>query len=302
MCLTACRGDENTYDEGENIISNNQTLENENVDNIASVEWKFGKKVAFLTTEDGWVYTFSYTFMKEDLGDIGLIPYNFYGVNLRYRYNDEYMTSVYLTEDGERVEKLEPQTIQILGMSNSEKIKNDMNEIASILKYSGGEVNNEELLNLTEDDLSFEEFKEDIFLTLLKEALNSEPVEEGDYAYIPSYALLTEPQYLDNYKFQIGFTNSMGCIKTIFIDVLYRTGSGYDEYKQLSDMVDSGEATEMQMELYEFIKSVEQGIIKNNDFCYREGTSIKIADVDLLRLYLFLENIHNNEYNKYIVE
>ena len=238
---------------------------------------------------------------QEIARDMETCEANAYGVNLRYRYNDDYTTTVSVKEDGQDVVKVVPQTIQILGESNSTKIKNDMNQIASILKYSGGEVTNEELLSLTVDDLSFEELDEEIFIDLMQKALSGEPHKEGRYSYIPSYALLSEKEFLNGYKFQIGFINTMGCLDVIVIDVLYRTGSGYDDYIQLSDIVDKGEATQEQVALNHLIENISSGILQNNNFLYKEGDVQEIANVDISRLYVFLENIEKNEYYQYVV-
>ena len=286
-----------------NVTSCKNPTNEEHVDNNIpeEVEWKFGRKSSFVEGENGWYYVFTYIFEKEDLGDIGLIPYNFYGINLRYRYHDDYMTTVQTVVDGEVVTKTVPQTIQILGLSNSIKIKNDMDEIAAILKYSSGKVTNEELLSLTTDDLTFEEFDEELFLGLIQETLNGEAHKEGNYAYLPIYALLEEKDYLDNYKFQVGFINTQGCMDVVVIDVLYKTGSNYNDYRQLSDMVASGEATIEQIQLYEVIERISQGIQENNDFLYQEGNLLEIGDVDISRLYSVLADIENNEYLKYVV-
>ena len=263
--------------------------------------WPYTQKVAILSQDDGWYYTFSHSYYEEEDNDSGLIPFNFFAINLRYRYNDAYMTTEKVVVDDKVVDKVVPQTVQILGASNSEEIKNDMYDVAELLKYDGGEVTKEELLELTVDDIEFEELDEGLFIGLMKTALNSEPHKEGKYAEIPSYALLTEPEYLSNYKFQIGFLNYMGCIDVIYIDVLYKTGSEYDAYIQLSDMVDSGEASEEQLKLFEKIQDISKGIVEENNFTYKEDGENVIADVDISRLYNFLTDIENSNYTKYIV-
>ena len=70
-------------------------------DSEDKIEWPFEQKVSYIVEEDGWVYSFSYTYDKGELNDDGLIPYNFMGVNLRYRYNEDYVTTVTFMEDGE---------------------------------------------------------------------------------------------------------------------------------------------------------------------------------------------------------
>ena len=87
----------------------------------------------------------------------------------------------------------------------------------------------------------------------------------------------------------------------LYIDVLYKTGSEYDAYIQLSDMVDSGEASEEQLKLFEKIQDISKGIVEENNFTYKEDGENVIADVDISRLYNFLTDIENSNYTKYIV-
>ena len=226
------------------------------------------------------------------------------GVNLRYRYNEDYVTTVTYMEDGEKKTKIVPQTIQVLGEANDSGIKNDMEEIADILKYQAGEVTTQELLDLTVDDLTFEELDENIFIELVQAALKGEAHKEGNYDYLPQYALLTEPEYLNDYKFQVGFVSSVGCIDVIFIDVLYRTGNDYDSYKQLSDIIDSGTASDEQKKIYNMIEEITTGIVENNNILYALGEyeNENIDNIDFSRLYSFLKEIEANNYYKYIIE
>ena len=85
--------------------------------------WPYTQKVAILSQDDGWYYTFSHSYYEEEDNDSGLIPFNFFAINLRYRYNDAYMTTEKVVVDDKVVDKVVPQTVQILGASNSEEIK-----------------------------------------------------------------------------------------------------------------------------------------------------------------------------------
>ena len=273
-------------------------------DSEDKIEWPFEQKVSYIVEEDGWVYSFSYTYDKGELNDDGLIPYNFMGVNLRYRYNEDYVTTVTFMEDGEKKTKIVPQTIQMLGEANNSDIKSDMEEIANILKYQGGEVTTQELLDLTVDDLTFKQLDENIFIELVQAALKGEVHKEGNYDYLPKYALLTESEYLNDYKFQVGFVSSVGCIDVIYIDVLYRTGNNYDSYKQLSDIIDSGTASDEQKKIYNMIEEITIGIVENNNILYalEEYEDEIIDNIDFSRLYSFLKEIEENNYYKYVIE
>ena len=193
------------------------------------VEWKFSKKVARVVHEDGWVYTFDYLYSKDGTDSDTLIPFQFYGVNLRYRYNDAYTETINTTENGKNVTKTVPAVIQMLGGANSQGIKNDMKKVAEILDYQNCDVTPEELLAINPEEVTFEELDKNLFFGLMHEALNSEPHQEGDKV-LPIYALLTEPEYLSDYKFQIGFVSDMGTVDVMYIDVLYRTGDAYNDY------------------------------------------------------------------------
>ena len=114
---------------------------------------------------------------------------------------------------------------------------------------------------------------------------------------------MTEPEYLSDYKFQIGFVSDMGTIDVIYIDVLYRTGDAYNDYIQLSDMVDDGTASTEQIQAFDLIKSISDGIVRDNTFMYEYGANKNknIANIDFSRLYNFLNDIENDNYNKYIL-
>ncbi len=266
------------------------------------VEWKFSKKMARVVQEDGWVYTFDYLYSKDGVESDTLIPFQFYGVNLRYRYNDAYTETINTTENGKTVTKTVPAVIQMLGGANSQGIKNDMKKVADILDYQNCSVTPEELLAINPEDVTFEELDKDLFFGLIHEALNSEPHPEGDNV-LPVYALMTEPEYINNYKFQIGFVSDMGTVDVIYIDVLYRTGDGYNDYIQLSDMVDNGTANEEQKQAFDLIKSISAGIVEDNNLIYEYDANKdkNIADIDFSRLYSFLKDIKNQNYDKYLL-
>lgn len=276
--------------------------DSEYIEDKEHVEWQFSKKMARVVQDDGWVYTFDYLYSKDGQDSDTLIPFQFYGVNLRYRYNDAYTEVINVTENGKNVTKTVPAVIQLLGGANSQGIKNDMEKVADILGYENQDVTPEELLAINPDDVVFEELDKDLFFNLIHEALNSESHPEGDNV-LPVYALMTEPEYLNDYKFQIGFVSDMGTVDVIYIDVLYRTGSEYNDYVQLSDMVDNGTASIEQKQAFNLIKSISDGIIRDNNLMYEHSTNkdTKIADIDFYRLYNFLCDIENGNYDKYLM-
>ena len=265
--------------------------------------WKFSRNIARQVNEDGWVYTFEYEYMKDEykhLDDEEHFLFN--GVNLRYRYHEDYLQESYTIVDGEEVVEYVPAIMLWLCDSNSEAIKRDMKQVSQILGQKGWTVSKEELLNINPDDYTFEELDKDLFFGLMFEALNGEPHEEG-HNLLPSYALLNEQTYIDGYEFQIGFLPAMGTIDVIFIDVLYKTGEEYNDYIQLSDMVDDGTATEDEVKLYSILKDIEKSIIEDNNFMAgkEEYEGVNLEGVSLKRLYTMLENIDNDNFSMYSV-
>lgn len=264
-------------------------------------KWNASETASYYISDDGWVYVFSYISYSD--GSTTDSPYTFYGVNLRYRYNDAYMEGPVYDKNGKPVSDPQPQSMQILGHSSSGAIRNDLVKVSEMLGYNTGNITKEDLLAIDRESVTFEELDKDLFFRLMDECLESEPNPTGNYVDIPSYALLTEPEYIDGYKFQIGFIGGMGTVDIMYIDVLYKTGDEYNAYKQLSDMVDDKTATDEQVSAFKLISDISNGIVKDNNllYGYDENSKTRIADIDLSRLYSFLKDIENNNYNKYSI-
>ena len=132
--------------------------------------------------------------------------------------------------------------------------------------------------------------------------LLGKPQREGtlqSYWDKPQYAMLQEQSASDNYKFQIAFLQDTGCVDELFIDVLFCRDDG--SYIQLSDMIDQGRADPEQITLYNKIRNIVSDI-KERELFITENDTYKddmIAGVDLKRLYVFLKDIHENNFDKY---
>jgi hypothetical protein len=260
--------------------------------------------------DDGWVYVFDNQYLDTD-NDYGSnapnrVPFTFKGINLRYRYNENYTEVIQIPdENGNMVTKTVLQSTLLRGHSNSEEEQRDMTKIAEYLNYDrkGTSLTTAEMMALTPEDLALECIDGEMFINLMRACLTSNDVPLGEYPSIPSYALLTEQVYLDEYKIQVGLLGGFGTVEVMMFDILYRTGDGLTDYVQLFDLVRDGEASEEQIRLLDTLQQIENGIVQNNDLQYGEkeyGDAV-IAGVSFARLYTMLENIENNEYMQYVV-
>ena len=266
-------------------------------------------KSAWEATDDGWVYVMNYEDFYKPGNHDDLIKYWFYGFNVRYRFNDDYITTVYKpSEDPSRGSGVTSVIVPsvLLAGGGPDKEKRDMQLINGTILDSGQSV--DELLALDPDDYAFESIDKDMFFRLLHECLESEiPEDRQDQTYRDKDVrnLLTEQMYIDGYKFQVGSVNvSLGYVGVVYIDILYRTGDGYKDYIQLSDMIDDGSATDEQREIFSKLQKIafdcmeEDSYIANAD-SYRKD---KTGEVEFERLYKMMQNIHINNYGQYEVD
>lgn len=216
---------------------------------------------------------------------------------MKYAYDEKIM------EDPNAVQPQE--AMQYYGEEYSDPgIASDMRKIGEMLGYEKNvPPTKEELLAIDKNSITFEKIDKDMFFEMMEEALTAEYVREEKYSDYPSYAFLHEPAWLNDYRFQIGYRNCNG-IKSVYIELLYKTGNRFNQYVQLSDLVRNGKATEEQKELNKLLEDIEKGIVSENDFLYHinEYKGKKIADVDLSRLADFLTNIESNAINQYFVK
>lgn len=258
------------------------------------------KKVARKVLDNGWVFTFIHNIDKTgDESDI--LKYQFFGINIRYRFDESFSQILTHTKDDGTVikEKYTP-AIMIWG-TGSDAQKRDMDLVSDLLS---NDKSADDLLSINPEDYKFEELDGDIFFELLTTALSSAPQAEGtvfSYWEKPTYAFLSEQIFIDDYKFQVAFLQETGCVDELYIDVLFKTGDRFDDYVQLSDLVQSGEATEMQKELFILLNSITQDVKNEESFLARSDSyaNTVIDGVDLSRLYTFMKNIHENNFTPY---
>ena len=252
----------------------------------------FYRKVARRKLDNGWVYTFTREGMK-DGNDSEVFKYVFYGINVKYKYAEKF--GGISSEDNLN-------TGWLLFGEGSEAEKRDAQLVRSILS---NDKTDEELLALNPDDYTFEVLDKDMFFELMREALTGEAQAEGkdqNYWDKPYFVFLNEQEYIDDYKFQICALNETGLIDELFIDVLYKTGSGELEYVQLSDLVASGNATEGQTEVYSLVQTIVSDIKDNTSYIYNSDSyrGRTVDGIDFSRLCDFLEDMHNNRFEDYM--
>lgn len=288
LLLTGCSGE-------------NQIPEESTSDGTMKVA--FYRKVAREVQQDGWVYTFVNHGLKDpNADDSDLLRYQFFGINIRYRYDEDYyQLQTHESKDGKTTTTWKVITPLLIWGQGPAAQARDRVLIDEILDRSR---TTQELLALDPKDYTFETLDSEMFFRLIREALTGEPQKEGQdpsYWELPSYALLSEPQYLDGYEFQVGFLKATGCVDELYIDVLFETGKGYNDYVQLSDLVENGTATEQQLQAFELIGQITEGIKENEIFIYDADAyrHKKIGQIDFSRLYTLLNNIHNNKIGDY---
>ena len=254
----------------------------------------------YIQGDNGWLYCFLYAYEKGEEQIPGLLRFNFYGFNLRYRYDKKYASwNEIQNKDGSIT--MEYYERGALDWGFAPENRSDQEYISDHLTM----LTKDELLQLTPEDLPFTSLDPVWFLEQVKIVVNMEPHEEGKsmlYWEKPSWAALAEPEFIDGYKFQICFICAAGMVDAVYIDVLYQTGKEYDAYDQLSDQVESGNATKDELRAFQLNQKIATEIAKSESFITEvdDYQNEIIGNIDYSRLYNFLYNIHINEYEGYM--
>ena len=258
-----------------------------------------------MNDQTGWYYQF----LEEDVKNADEAPFfAFRGINLRHRYDDAYWTRTYMQDkqkDGSDVYYCyRAQSGVLLHGDGGEDQQADRVLIGQFFQGSPSVI---QLIRKTEserEDYSFRTLDTELFFTLVSEGLRGVAREPGTsklYWEKPTYAMEVEPDYVDGYKFQVGFVMEMGHVGEVYIDVLYQTGEAYNEYVQLSDLVEERKANEEMFDAFMLIGKIRTAIKEEDSFLafaerYKERT---IGRIDFARLYDFLRAIHFNEDARY---
>ena len=286
------------------------------VHNPGGFDMGWQTKVARRALDDGWVFSFvQYTNKDGDDGE--LCRYNFFGVNLRHRFDDAYVqVALHEGEDPDPILVRYEDYLQNPAQYAGGNVQADLyvpaclswgmgsaaqaRDLAKIEALLTNDKEPEDLLALDPADYEFETIDRELFFGLMREALTGEPHEERTdqkYWMHPETAVLAEPDWTDGYRFQIGYLMASGCVDELWIDVLYKTGEDYSDYVQLSDLVENGEATPEQAEAWALLQTVTERIKTEDHFLagtelYRDKT---VSGLDFDRLLRFLTDLHNAE-------
>ncbi len=240
----------------------------ENFGGDASFVPPFAEDFAMKTTDDGWVYMYSYHINKDgsEIEDESIITSSFRIFNIRYAYTEDHLPT--------------------LEIKNGTALSRDLDKVADIL-YKKPFPDKAALLRLDREAVTFEAIDGDIFFDLIKTALNGDVQPVGKWSVYPENGIMREPEYKDGYALQFGFVCEYGVFEASFIDVLYPTGDEPYEYAQLSDMVDDGTASPEQKELFRTLSIIARGIVVENDLYFGSGEyrAMETAGVKLERLY-----------------
>lgn len=279
------------------VNSSSNTESADSSTSVASVSVPFTRKLASETDEKtGWYYCFTYEYNTNNPRERA---YYFIGINMRYRYNDDYWSISWnqkIKPDNSKYwVKVMTQSGVLLFGEGGKAQERDRKVLKSIMNRDRTP---EELLALNPDDYSFEVLDKALFFRLMNLAITGEPVpNEGREIYwmLPMQVTLVEPDYIGGYKFQIVFCMKNAIIDDVYIDVLYKTGDAYNTYEQLSDLIDSDNVTSQQKDAYLLLQKIRTNIKISNSFiadsdCYKD---IIIDNIDFSRLYRFLDDIDN---------
>ena len=257
--------------------------------------------------ESGWYYEFYYLTYPEGVEPYKVndeeLHYRFIGVNLRYRYSEDCWAVSYqsdVTQPGnEKFYRYRYKNgVQIWGQTDAQK-----RDRAVLNTIFPNDRSLEDVLKVSAEQYSFETMDGgmiyDLIHTTLEGPFPGLAPEKKTQAPLAETASLVEGEYIDGYKFQIIY--EVGRNIETYIDVLYQTGPEYNDYVQLSDLVEEGKASEEQQTLWDLLKRVRADVraearFEIADLSFKDQI---IAGVELSRLYDFLIAIDTGNYYDY---
>lgn len=236
-------------------------------------------KIATEMLDDGWFY---YLYSEHIQGENAenFVQYGAY--NLKHKKIEGYIIPIKDSGSNEIVDYAES-SLPYLFLKPDEHFQKELTSVNEYLcELELSPISNETLkkLNLTSVD--------DTHITKLFNQMIESPVEaDGKYGDLPEADIVQEA-LIDGYQWQVGYFIASGNIKCVRIDVLI------NETEYLSDLYLSKKASSDQEKLYEKIISLEESIIKQQNFV--QNANHEKSPYSIQRLNSILQKIENGEY------
>lgn len=171
----------------------------------------FSRNVAREIREDGWVYSFVYTWTKDpDPERTDNWYYQFFGFNIRYKYDPDYVSRIVREPEDPEKGKTYTEITYPAALVAGDGPAAEARDMALIGKILDSSQTVDQLLALSPGDYTFESIDKEMFFRLMRQALTGQPQKEGpipeddtkvSYWDLPSWAMMVEPAYTDGYRF-----------------------------------------------------------------------------------------------------
>lgn len=239
----------------------------------------FYTKAAYKKTEDGWLHYVSVSFDKQTDEPISYV-YDAY--HLKYKRMQDFVVEIEI--DGKDI-KIGYPSIPYYSL------KNDFDEDYKVLDtYFETNKPTEKLTDEDIANLDIKELDKDMIVELFNIAIESEPLSDGKYYYMPEAAIWQEVLY-DGFYWQIGYFCLHGELININIELLYEDGT------YLSDIVAAGNADDSQIAIDKMITDIENKIMDNQDLTLSNKKYVGVSDKTYERLNTLMKRMATGEYD-----
>ncbi len=262
----------------DNIVNSNSSEEQDTEVNLEEM-YKFYTKAAYKQTEDGWFHYFLIEFDKETDEPLA---YTYDAYHLKYKRLSDYVIEIELDDQAPTVGY--PSAPYYLLNNDYDK---DFDELENFFET------NKPLSRLTEEQIAEIDIKtldKDMIIELFNTAIESEPLSDGKYYYMPEAAIWQE-KLNGNYYWQIGYFCVHGEIASINIELMYEDGT------YLTDIVSAGDGDQTQIAIDKMITVLEDKIMTNQNFTLPENSFEGVSDEVYGRLNTLMERMLTGGYD-----
>ena len=207
----------------------------------------FYEVMSYLDKEDNWIYTFTLSYDKEK----NITYRQFNGFNMKYDTMDGFYIPILDEKTEKEVGQLPPSIINLVNDQIHDEEFDKINDFFNEKKF----VN-----YITIDDLKSLKtsyFSKEDLVILYNRVLDLEPAESlGKYNY--SINFLKSKEEKDR-RWQIVTLGTFGYLDKVRIDLKYKNG------KYLSDLAQSGEASNEQQNTYKILEAIQTELLKNKE-------------------------------------